>query len=207
MFPKRLRYQYYKAVLTQHTSDIEVIMNLKKDQFSSELQHLSDVELLLRKDQIEVELKHRSDQRIERLFQSFSHLSRQELASLKEKIADHLEQPRTIRNQPPVKVQKAIATAISDEVATAIPDEVATAISDEIEIAEEPASPEVTLSLVPPQPVALEPEVEANSEAEPGEPSFDPAELDSLFSQQIPPALEEIAAVMEEPMPLMPEAS
>jgi len=174
-------------------------MNLKKDQFSSELQHLSDVELLLRKDQIEVELKHRSDQRIERLFQSFSHLSRHELASLKEKIADHLEQPRTIRNQPPVKVQKAIATAI--------PDEVATAISDEVEVAETPDSPEVTLSLVPPQPVALEPEVEAITEAEPGEPSFDPAELDSLFSQQIPPALEEIAAVMEEPMPLMPEAS
>ena len=198
MFPKRLRYQYYKAVSTQHTSDIEVIMNLRKDQFSSELQLLSDVELLLRKDQIEVELKHRSNQRIERLFQSFSHLSRQELASLKEKIADHLEQPRTIRNQPPVKVQKAIATAMPDAIATPLP--------DEVEVAET-ESPEVTLALVPPKPVALEPEVEASSEAEPGEPSFDPADLDSLFSQQIPPAMEEIAAVMEEPMPLMPEAS
>jgi hypothetical protein len=59
---------------------------------SVNLQILGDIELQSQRELIEAELKHRSEQRLERLFQSFSHLSKQELAILKEKITDYLGQ-------------------------------------------------------------------------------------------------------------------
>jgi ElaB/YqjD/DUF883 family membrane-anchored ribosome-binding protein len=57
---------------------------------SVNLQVLSDVELQAQRELIDAELKHRSERRLERVFQSFSHLGKQELATLKEKITDYL---------------------------------------------------------------------------------------------------------------------
>lgn len=70
------------------------------------LQALSDLELRHFKSRVEEEVERRSQQRVERTFQSFSHLNKVELAKLQTKIADYLDHPLVSLDTPLVQLEK-----------------------------------------------------------------------------------------------------
>lgn len=78
-------------------------MSTQENLFNGNLQSLSDTDLHHHKNQIDAELRRRAleTERVDRMFQSFSHLNQQELAKLKEKIANHLEQSLASLSAPP----------------------------------------------------------------------------------------------------------
>lgn len=85
-------------------------MSASQVMVGANLQALSDIELQAQQELIQAELKHRSEQRLERLFYSFSHLNKQELIALKEKITNHLEQS-SITLQQPIPLQQPVTYA------------------------------------------------------------------------------------------------
>lgn len=105
-------------------------MNASENRVETELQGLTDIDLQMLQTRIDAELVRRSEQRVERMFQSFSHLNRKELAKLKEKLSYHLEQVATLERpiqlvqltqaaaQAVTQTETPIETAMSDSTAT-----------------------------------------------------------------------------------------